>query len=86
MKETKKMLAHYKTIVKINSVGMVVFVIMFIIVGVWMLVIVPQVWWVSMILFGLAIFSGILFYYTNKATKKRIKEMEKEIAEADKTN
>lgn len=84
MKETKRMLEHYKTMVKINFVGMVIFIILFIIVGVWMIATVPQIWWVGMILFGLAIFFGILFYFTNKATKKRINALEKEIEEAEK--
>lgn len=85
MKETKKMLEYYKTMVKINSVAMVVFIIMFIIAAVYMLAIAPQNWWVSLILFVLAVLSGILFYYSNKATKKRINALEKEIAEAEKS-
>ncbi len=85
MKETRKMLKYYKINVKINAIGMVACLVMLIIVAVCLLVFVPQIWWVSLILFGLVIVFAFIFYYTNKATKRRIKELEREIAEAEKS-
>ena len=85
MKETRKMLKYYKINVKINAIGMVTCLVMLIIVAVCLLVFVPQIWWVSLILFGLVIVFAFIFYYTNKATKRRIKELEREIAEAEKS-
>lgn len=84
MKETRKMLKYYRINVKINAIGMVACLVMLIIVAVCLLVFVPQIWWVSLILFGLVIVFAFIFYYTNKATKRRIKELEREIAEAEK--
>ncbi len=85
MKETRKMLKYYKINVKINAIGMVACLVMLIIVAVCLLVFVPQIWWVSLILFGLVIVFAFIFYYTNKATKRSIKELEREIAEAEKS-
>ena len=85
MKETRKMLKYYKINVKISAIGMVACLVMLIIVAVCLLVFVPQIWWVSLILFGLVIVFAFIFYYTNKATKRRIKELEREIAEAEKS-
>lgn len=85
MKETRKMLKYYRINVKINAIGMVACLVMLIIVAVCLLVFVPQIWWVSPILFGLVIVFAFIFYYTNKATKRRIKELEREIAEAEKS-
>lgn len=85
MKETRKMLKYYRINVKINAIGMVACLVMLIIVAVCLLVFVPQIWWVSLILFGLVIVFAFIFYYTNKATKRRIKELEREIAEAEKS-
>lgn len=79
------MLKYYKINVKINAIGMVACLVMLIIVAVCLLVFVPQIWWVSLILFGLVIVFAFIFYYTNKATKRRIKELEREIAEAEKS-
>lgn len=84
MKETKKMLDFYKTKVRINSIGMVVAVIALIIIAAAILIAVPQIWWVSLILFGLDIVFAIIFYFGVKAMRKKIKDMEKEISEADK--
>lgn len=85
MKETRKMLKYYRINVKINAIGMVACLVMLIIVAVCLLVFVPQIWWVSLILFGLVIVFAFIFYYTIKATKRRIKELEIEIAEAEKS-
>ena len=85
MKETRKMLKYYRINVKINAIGMVACLVMLIIVAVCLLVFVPQIWWVSPILFELVIVFAFIFYYTNKATKRRIKELEREIAEAEKS-
>ena len=85
MKETRKMLKYYRINVKKNAIGMVACLVMLIIVAVCLLVFVPQIWWVSLILFGLVIVFAFIFYYTNKATKRRIKELEREIAEAEKS-
>lgn len=85
MKETRKMLDFYKAKIKINSVGMVMFVILLIAVAVALLIAVPQIWWVSLILFGLDVLFAIIFYFTVKAMKNKIQILEREIAEAEKS-
>lgn len=85
MKETRKMLKYYKINVKINAIGMVACLVMLIIVAVCLLVFVPQIWWVSLILFGLDVLFAIIFYFAVKAMKNKIQILEREIAEAEKS-
>ena len=85
MKETRKMLDFYKAKIKINSVGMVMFVILLIAVAAALLIAVPQIWWVSLILFGLDVLFAIIFYFAVKAMKNKVQTLEREIAEAEKS-
>lgn len=85
MKETRKMLKYYKINVKISAIGMVACLVMLIIVAVCLLVFVPQIWWVSLILFGLDVLFAIIFYFAVKAMKNKIQILEREIAEAEKS-
>lgn len=85
MKETRKMLKYYRINVKISAIGMVACLVMLIIVAVCLLVFVPQIWWVSLILFGLDVLFAIIFYFAVKAMKNKIQILEREIAEAEKS-
>ena len=79
MQETEKMLKFYKSRVKMNIIFMMIFMFLVVIAAIVFLIMYPDIWWLSLIFFGMDLFFSILLFFAVKSAKQRIKKIEKEL-------
>lgn len=82
MQETKNMLKVYKSRVKMNIIFMMIFMFLVMIVAIVFLIMYPDIWWLSLVFFGMDLLFLILLFFAVKSAKKSIKKIEKELDEA----
>ena len=83
MKEIKNLIKHLKARVIISLIGELLLIFFLFGAGIVNLIYLPQIWWLSLIFWGLTIMGILCFVWLARFMIKRVKAMEIELAEAE---
>ncbi len=84
IKNIKKAIDSYKGHLQASMLGSSLSIFFAIIFAIASLIYLPQVWWLSLIFFGLAFLIIIISIFYIKSTRREIKTIEEELAEVEK--
>lgn len=84
MKKLKTQLKIFKTRVKIDMILLSFGLLMLLTFAIVVLIVLPQLWWIGLLLLGIVAVAVIGYFFYIKYIKKKIKAMEEELAEVEK--